>query len=285
MTKEMLINVVEGEECRIAIVQEGQLEELYLERASVERHVGNIYKGRVNNVEPTIQAAFVDIGMAKNGFLHASDVLPSAYPRRKKGSEGAEADPEAGKEHRGHRRIQDVFRPGDEVVVQITKEGLGTKGPSLTTALSIPGRYLVLMPGLGRLGVSRKIEDETTRRQLRDLLAELHPPEGMGFIVRTAGLGRGKRDLQRDLQYLVRLWKVVQARVQSSKAPADIFRESDLVMRTLRDMYTTDIATVWIDSEPVLKRVLEFMKIAMPRSVGAVQFYAEKVPLFHKYHV
>jgi len=281
MSKEMLITVVEGEECRIAVIEDGTLEELYLERAGVERHVGNIYKGRVNNVEPTIQAAFVDIGMPKNGFLHASDVLPSAYPRRKKGGEGGES-----KEPRGHHlRIQDIFRPGDEVVIQITKEGIGTKGPSLTTALSIPGRYLVLMPDLGRLGVSRKIEDEGTRRQLRDLLASLNPPKDMGFIVRTAGVDRPKRDLQRDLQYLVRLWKVVQARAHGTKAPAELFRESDLVMRTLRDVYTPDITTLWIDSEPVLKRVREFMKIALPRHVNTARLYTDKVPLFHKYHV
>jgi len=294
MPREMLINVVEGEECRIAVVQDGGLEELYMERASIERHVGNIYKGRVNNVEPTIQAAFVDIGMAKNGFLHASDVLPSAWPRRKKAGEkdAEKGDGEAagepapkGRERRGHRRIQEIFRPGDEVVVQITKEGIGTKGPSLTTALSIPGRYLVLMPGLGRLGVSKKIEDEAVRRQLRDLLASCNPPADMGFIVRTAGLGRSKRDLQRDLQYLGRLWKVVQARAQGAKAPAEIFRESDLVLRTLRDIYTPEIATIWVDSEAVLKRVREFMKIAMPRHVGSAKLYADKVPLFHKYRV
>jgi ribonuclease E len=302
MPKEMLINVVEGEECRIAIVENGGLEELYMERASIERHVGNIYKGRVNNVEPTIQAAFVDIGMAKNGFLHASDVIPASWPRRKKAGEkagekaagegaaaaaDAEAEPKAkpkGRDHQ-HRRIQEIFRPGDEVVVQITKEGIGTKGPSLTTALSIPGRYLVLMPGLGRLGVSKKIEDEDQRRQLRDLLASCNPPGDMGFIVRTAGLGRSKRDLQRDLQYLQRLWKVVQARAQSAKAPAEVFRESDLVLRTLRDIYTPEIATVWVDSETVLKRVHEFMQIAMPRHVGSAKLYTDKVPLFHKYRV
>ena len=301
MAKEMLITVVEGEESRIAVVEDGNLDELYLERASVERHVGNIYKGRINNVEPSIQAAFVDIGMPKNGFLHASDVLPSAWPQRKKppvpgqpqAPEG-EAAPR-GRGARGRNRrgglggprllIQQVFRPGDEVVVQVTKEGLGTKGPSLTTALSIPGRYLVLMPGLGRLGVSRKIEDETTRRELRDLLGSLNPPPDTGFIVRTAGVGRTKRDLQRDLQYLERLWKVVQARVQSSKAPAEIFRESDLVMRTLRDVFTPDITTIWVDSEAAFKRVREFMKIALPKHLDTVRLYAEKVPLFHKYRV
>jgi ribonuclease E len=296
MSKEMLITVVEGEESRIAIVEDGNLEELYLERASVERHVGNIYKGRINNVEPSIQAAFVDIGMPKNGFLHASDVLPSACPRRRKqgppaaevGPDVPDGEPRGKNRHGGGGRrmlIQEIFRPGDEVVVQITKEGIGTKGPSLTTALSIPGRYLVLMPGLGRLGVSRKIEDEATRRQLRDLLGSLNPPAEMGFIVRTAGVDRSKRDLQRDLQYLLRLWKVTQARVLSSKAPAEIFRESDLVMRTLRDVYTSDIASVWVDSEPVYKRVREFMKIALPRHLDDAKLYTDKVPLFHKYRV
>jgi len=280
MAKEMLINVVEGEECRIAIVEDGTLEELYLERAGTARHVGNIYKGRINNIEPSIQAAFVDIGIPKNGFLHVSDVVPSAYPRRKKEAE------ETGekKESRGRRPpIQEIFRAGDEVVVQMTKEGIGTKGPSLTTALSIPGRYLVLMPDLGRLGVSRKIEDEASRRELRELLSSLNPPPHTGFIIRTAGLGRSKRDLQRDLSYLVRLWEVVQSRVQSSKAPSEIFRESDLVMRTLRDVYTPDIETVWVDSETAWRRALEFMKIAMPRHAAAAKLYGDKVPLFHKY--
>lgn len=285
MAKEMLITVVEGEECRIAILENGVLEELYLERAGAERHVGNIYKGRVNNTEPSIQAAFVDIGMPKNGFLHASDVVSSAHPSRKQGGGGD------GKEKGGEKGdaprvpIQAIFKPGDEVLVQITKEGIGTKGPSLTTALSIPGRYLVLMPGLTRLGVSRKIEDEETRRQLRELLGSLNPPTDMGFIIRTAGQDKSKRELQRDLQYLSRLWKVVKSRSQSAKAPAEIFRESDLVVRTLRDICTPDIKTIWVDSEGVLKRVLEFMKIALPRQVDSAKLHTDSVPLFHKYHI
>ena len=289
MSTEMLINVVEGEECRIAIVRGGVLEELYTERASVERHVSNIYKGRINNVEPSIQAAFVDIGMPKNGFLHVSDVITRAFPRRLRGGNGTDRgagkdkEPSKGRGRGRRRTIQEIFRPGDDVVVQITKEGIGTKGPSLTTALSIPGRYLVLMPHLGRLGVSRKIEDEALRKQLRDLLAELKPPPNMGFIVRTAGLGRSKREIQRDLNYLVRLWKVVKTRAKSEKAPAEIFRESDLVLRTLRDIYTPEIKTIWVDSEPALRRVRDFMKIVMPRYHKRARLHDGKVPLFHKY--
>jgi ribonuclease E len=289
MSSEMLINVVEGEECRIAIVRDNELEEIYMERASVERHVSNIYKGRVNNVEPSIQAAFVDIGMPKNGFLHVSDVLPAAYPERLRHPKGRDAKDKkdaAGKEGpRRLHRIQDIFRPGDDVVVQITKEGIGTKGPSLTTALSIPGRYLVLMPGLGRLGVSRKIDDDATRHQLKDLLASLKPPADMGFIVRTAGMGRTKRDLQRDLNYLLRLWQVVKARAKGDKAPAEIFRESDLVLRTLRDIYTPEIDEILVDNEAVLKRVTDFMKIVLPKYQGRAKLYAGDVPLFHKYGI
>jgi len=282
MSTEMLINVVEGEECRIAIVRDGELEEIYMERASVERHVSNIYKGRVNNVEPSIQAAFVDIGMAKNGFLHSSDVIPAAYPSRLR--KGADAKAK-GRDARRRQTIQEIYRPGDDVLVQVTKEGIGTKGPSLTTALSIPGRYLVLMPHLGRLGVSRKIEDEAVRRELRDLLASLNPPPDLGFIVRTAGLGRSKREIQRDLSYLDRLWKVVKARARSEKPPAEIFRESDLVLRTLRDIFTTEVKTIWVDSETVLKRVQDFLKIVTPRYASAAKLYTDPVPLFHKYHV
>jgi len=280
MTSEMLINVVENEECRIAVVCNGELEELYMERASVQRHVGNIYKGRVNNVEPSIQAAFVDVGMPKNGFLHVSDVIGRAYPSRLR------KDKSKGKK-RGRRRdsIQDIFRPGDDVVVQITKEGIGTKGPSLTTALSIPGRYIVLMPHLGRLGVSRKIENEAERRKMREQLASLNPPPDLGFIVRTAGQGRNKRDIRGDLNYLIRLWKVVKSRAKSEKAPAEIFRESDLVLRTLRDVYTPDIQTIWADSEAVLRRARDFMKIVMPRYQKRAKLYEGDVPIFHKYGI
>jgi len=277
MTREMLINVVEDEEVRIAVVRGRELEGLYQERASVERHIGNIYKGRVHNVEPSIQAAFVDIGMPKNGFLHVSDVISRAWPERLRKAKD--------KKPRRRLTIQEIFRPGDDVVVQMTKEGIGTKGPSLTTALSIPGRYLVLMPHLGRLGVSRKIEDEAERKKMREQLAALNPPPDLGFIIRTAGQGRSKRDLQRDLNYLLRLWKVVKARAKSEKAPAEIFRESDLVMRVLRDVYTPDIETIWVDSEPVLRRVRDFMKIVMPRYQNRAKLYEDKVPLFHKYGV
>src|SRR3954447_1127268 len=188
--KEMLINVSEGEECRIALLEGGKLEELYMERASSGSHVGNIYKGRITNVEPSIQAAFVDFGLEKNGFLHISDVQPTYF----RGGNGHKEDVGRKTGRRDRPPIQDCLRRGQEVIVQITKEGIGTKGPTLTTYISIPGRYLVLMPGMGKMGVSRKIEDDEIRRKLRQQLEQLRPPENMGFIIRTAGLDRTKDD-------------------------------------------------------------------------------------------
>ena len=178
----MLINVSDGDECRIAILHEGRLEELFIERAATQSHVGNIYKGRITNIEPSIQAAFVDFGLKQNGFLHISDVQPQYFPDHTGEKE------EVGKRvPRSHRPpIQKCFRRGQEVIVQVSKQGVGTKGPTLTTYLAIPGRYLVLMPGMNRHGVSRKIEDETQRRSMRDLLGQLELPSGMGIIIQSA---------------------------------------------------------------------------------------------------
>ena len=280
-TREMLINAAHGEECRIAIVHEGKLEELFIERASGKSNVGNIYKGRVTNVEPSIQAAFVDFGKAKNGFLHISDVQPQYFPNH------AGASEDVGRKIPRHSRppIQKCFRRGQEVIVQITKEGVGTKGPTLTTYLSIPGRYLVMMPGMSRHGVSRKIEDESIRRQMRDLMDQLTLPPGMGFILRTAGLDRAKRDLQRDLNYLTRLWKTVAERVRRLPAPAELYQESDLITRTVRDVYTSDFTRIVVDHAPTAKRVAEFLGLMTPRTKALVEHYADKEPLFHRYGI
>ncbi|MFP4052942.1 MAG: Rne/Rng family ribonuclease [Phycisphaerae bacterium] len=279
MKKEMLINTVEGQECRIAIMAENQLEELYVERASSASHVGNIYKGRITNVEPSIQAAFVDFGGVKNGFLHITDVHPHYF--RKKSSE-TEA---VGRKRPQRERppIQDCLRRGQEVVVQMTKEGIGTKGPTLTTYLSIPGRLLVMMPGMSRLGVSRKVDDDEARAKARKILNDLDPPDDMGFIIRTAGVDRPKRDLQRDLRYLVRLWKNVNDQAKKVKAPAEIYRESDLVIRTIRDVYNTEVKRIICDSADVAQRVKEFLEMAVPRSKHKIEYYTGKEGLFHEF--
>jgi ribonuclease E len=571
MRKEMLINVLQPEECRIAIVEDGVLEELYVERTSHESYVGNIYKGRIVNIEPSIQAAFVDFGVGRNGFLHVSDVEPAYYShlesrrddrngprggrdrdrggrerdrgrrdrgpddRRRReprepvnldaddpgipeeglsfaeitvvhegqvliagGTEGppeepseekpvaglleasepeeaaekSEEEPSKGRrrsrgrarrsrgesdppaegdqptaeekpekepagekaaeepkprlmdsaEHRteegdenkhrleitddelsfsmvrreeetvvreervsvteesysppdreeherrpqpepdyqltreseyerppedrltrtaaaeaefdemdaeaaerladmeepeegparrrggrdrddrrGGRRgrrpmgrpgsgrpkplIQDIFRRGQEVLVQVIKEAIGTKGPTLTTYISIPGRYLVLMPGLKRIGVSRKIADEEQRRRLRDILQELQPPRGLGFIIRTAGLDRNKKELQRDLAYLTRLWQVVVRRIRKLKSPAEIYQESDMITRTIRDTFTSEIDTIWVDERTAFEHAQEFMHFVLPRYANRIKCYEGTEPMFYKYGI
>jgi len=322
MKQEMLINVRQPEECRIAIIEDGILEELYVERTGQDSYVGNIYKGIVVNLEPSIQAAFVDFGVGRNGFLHISDVEPQYFrqggfdprksldpngPRRpprprsapqaeaEELEEGADDDStpprsrprnyRTGGRPRVKPPIQDVLRRGDEVLVQVIKEGIGTKGPTLSTYISIPGRYLVLMPALGRVGISRKIEDEDVRRRLRDVMAELNPPKGLGFIVRTAGSDRTKKELSRDLAYLVRLWKVIVRRIKKLQAPIDIYEESDMIIRTIRDIFTAEVDTIYIDTPEAYERAREFLQLVMPRYVGRLHLYEGKEPLFHKYRV
>jgi ribonuclease E len=464
MKKEMLINVLQPEECRIAIVEDGVLEELYVERTSHENYVGNIYKGRIVNIEPSIQAAFVDFGVGRNGFLHVSDVDPQYYRGRESSARGSdqlpdilnlpdvraiqeadlgddedegtleasagdgsafedepasepadeplpptiptasrnssagddrrgpesrrasastrtaslpakaevgaevtsvaqqehaspgEAGPEGspsavsatggpgasqgfafsedvevapsrladsaegddrldvaearaavqaeeslGRRGRGRGRsrfgsnrgaksrakppIQEIFRRGQEVLVQVIKEGIGTKGPTLSTYISIPGRYLVLMPGLNRIGVSRKIVDEEQRRKLREILNELQPPKGLGFIIRTAGLDRTKKELQRDLAYLTRLWKVVVRRIKKLRSPAPIYQESDMITRTIRDVFSSEIETIWVDEPKAYERAKEFLQIVMPRYANRIQLYSDSEPLFHRYGI
>jgi ribonuclease E len=550
MKKDMLINVLQPEECRIAILEDGILEELYVERTSQELYVGNIYKGRIVNIEPSIQAAFVDFGVGRNGFLHVSDVdplyfrnrdgrardnlidlldlpevgpedeiaedellygdddeeplaeddleaegepnalddeeevidatdssdissdfvepipLPPAMrprpetleapepprpepeppptppmpsvsrrtlpldpgqelpsleevtftpkwklaaarsepvqppapppppappsppasrderpvdrapsrprrdpdrrgprprvddeeptrePRRGRGraperatefedeiedSGNFPADDDFGPEddmdadlhldeevdgndrddleddepaetprrrrhgqrpprRGGPRRaprpgfrakppIQEIFRRGQEVLVQVIKEGLGTKGPTLSTYISIPGRYLVLMPGLHRIGVSRKIEDEQQRRRLRGLLQELRPPQGLGFIIRTAGVDRSKRDLQRDLAYLTRLWRVIVRKLRGQKGPGLVYQESDIIIRTIRDVFSQEIETVRVDEENAFRHAHEFLQFVMPRFADRLHLDTGSEPLFHRYGI
>ncbi|MFH1419073.1 MAG: Rne/Rng family ribonuclease [Planctomycetota bacterium] len=280
-SREMLINVSDADECRIAMLCEGRLEELYTERATATSNVGNIYKGRVTNVESSIQAAFVDFGLSLHGFLHISDLHPKYFPESK-----GEPELVGKKTPRRHRPpIQHCLRRGAEIIVQVIKEGIGTKGPTLSSYISLPGRFLVMMPGMEQLGVSRKIEDEDQRRKLRDSLSQLALPKGMGFIVRTAGVDRTKRDLQRDLNYLSRLWKKVDVRIKNEPAPATLYKESDLVIRTIRDVYDSSLSKIIVDSKPVADRVREFLSIASPRAQDVVELYDGREPMFHRYGI
>jgi ribonuclease E len=282
MPKEMLINVSEGEECRIALLEDGKLDELYMERTSSTSHVGNIYKGRVTNVEASIQAAFVDFGLGRNGFLHISDLMPTYFGRK-----GEEIQESVGRKmaRRDRPPIQRCLRRGDEIVVQIIKEGIGTKGPTLTTYLSIPGKILVMMPGVANSGVSRKIEDEDERRRLRKILDELDPPDDAGFIIRTAGVGNTKQEIARDLTYLARLWANFKKKRDSGPGPMELYTEGDLVTRTVRDVFTSEVDRLIIDNKEVAKRVKDVVKLANPRTRNKIELYEEPIPLFHKFGI
>ncbi|MBM4020923.1 MAG: Rne/Rng family ribonuclease [Planctomycetes bacterium] len=305
MKQEMLINVSQPEECRIAIIEDGVLEELYVERTSQDNYVGNIYKGRIVNIEPSIQAAFVDFGVGRNGFLHISDVEPQYFRQGgldpdKAFDMGDPAKPAAAGEGESSRTatrrrprigdrprvkppIQDILKRGDEVLVQVIKEGFGTKGPTLSTYISIPGRYLVLMPPLGRVGISKKIDDERNRRVLREIMLDLQPPKGVGFVVRTAGTERTKSEMARDMAYLLRLWKSIVRRMRKYSAPIDIYQESDMIIRTIRDMFTEDVGRILIDEPAAYERAREFLELVMPKYVERLQLYESREPLFHRY--
>lgn len=279
----MVINYVPGEECRVAIVEDGKLEEFYAERFDAASRVGNIYVGRVTNVEAAIQAAFVDFGVEENGFLHVSDLHPRYFP----GEDVDETTERVG--HKTPRRerppIQHCLRRGQEVIVQVLKEGVGTKGPTLTSYLSIPGRFLVMMPQMDHVGVSRKVEDEDLRRRMREILDQLELPEGFGFILRTAGMDRTKLELKRDLAYLQRLWKDMERRLNTGSKPRLLYSESDLLVRCLRDQLTSEIQEVIIDNELALRRASRFMKIVAPRGQTRLLHYPGRAPVFHAFGI
>lgn len=283
MSREMLINVAESEECRIAVVDEGKLEELYIERAGVGHHVGNIYKGKVVNIEAGIQAAFIDFGAERNGFLHISDL----HPRYFGGTEKTEDI-----ESIGHRKalrerplIQKCLRKGQELLVQVTKEGINTKGPTLSTYLTLAGKYLIMMPWMHKHGVSHKIENEEERNRLRMILDQIKPPKDMGFIIRTAGEGSNKKDIQTDLRYLCRMWGNIEKRINKEKAPCEIYQEQELVIRTLRDVFNNKVSRIMCDSHAMVRKIRDFLSVAMPRFKQRAVYYGGEVPLFHEYRI
>lgn len=206
-------------------------------------------------------------------------------PDRDRGRSGPRDRGRGGNFGRPKPLIQDIFKRGQEVLVQVIKEGIGTKGPTLSTYISIAGRYLVLMPGLNRVGVSRKIADDEQRRRLREIFNELKPPHGLGFIIRTAGIDKNKKELQRDLLYLSRLWQVVVRRIRKMKAPAEIYQESDMITRTIRDTFTNDIDTIYVDEATAFEHAQEFLQIVMPRYANRIKKYDGNEPLFHKYGI
>ncbi len=272
MVKKMLINSSHVEECRVAVVVDGTLDALDVQVNTREATLGNIYKAVISRIEPSLQAVFVDYGNSRNGFLSINDVHSSYFP-------------ESFEISRKKPRIQDVFKKDDHVIVQVIKEERHNKGAGLTTNISLAGRYLVLMPGADLCGVSRKIEDDTERKKLKEILKQLTPPENMGFIIRTAGMGRTKTELSRDLNYLLKLWTTIEKNVVNLPAPALLYKEPDLVVRSIREHFEADISEILVDDKEVYKRAREFFRQVMPKYEGLVKLYQEKRPLFNKYQL
>jgi ribonuclease E len=276
MSRKMLINAVHPEEARVAIVEDGRLVELDIEIAGSEQTRGNVYKGVVVRVEQGLQAAFVDIGLKKLGFLQMGELHPDFWQWR-------DDVPEESRKRRP--RIQEVLRRGQEIIVQVEKGERDMKGAALTSYLSLPGRYMVLMPGSDSAGVSRKVENEADRKKLKEMATELEIPEGIGYIIRTEALGKTKTELKKDFQSLLKLHKEILTKAAKTKAPALIYQESDLVIRTIRDYFTAEIDEVLVDNPEVYQQARDFFKRTMPKYEMLVKLHQEKRPIFSRYQL
>jgi ribonuclease E len=276
MSKKMLINALHAEEARVAIVEDGRLVDLDVEIAGNEQIRGNIYKGVVVRVEPGLQAAFVDIGLKKLGFLQMGELHPENWRWR-------DDIPE---EQRNRRpRIQEVLRRGQELIVQVEKGERDNKGSALTSYVSLPGRYMVLMPGSDSAGISRKVEAEGERKKLKEIISEMTIPAGYGYIIRTEAMGRTREELQKDLDSLIHLYEGIRAQGTAMKGAGLIYQESALIIRTIRDYFSADIDEVLVDSKDVYKDVRECLKEIDPQFEKLVKMHQEKRPIFSRYQL
>ena len=276
ISKKMLINVMHPEETRVAIVHDGRLMELNIEISGKEQIKGNIYKGVVLRVEPGLQAAFIDIGRAKPGFLQIGELHPDYWEWR-------DDIPEEQRKRRP--RIQEVLRRGQELVVQIEKDERDNKGSALTSYLSLPGRYMVIMPGSDSTGISRKVEQEGTRKKLKEIVAEMNIPEGTGYIIRTEAVGRAPEELHKDFANLTELYESIKQKATEIKGAGEIYRDSGLIIRTIRDYFSDDIDEVLVDSKDAYREAKEFFRDTMPACEKRVKLHKEKRPIFSRFQL
>jgi ribonuclease G len=280
--KEVIINA-ETLETRVAVLEEGKLEEFNIERTTEERLVGSIFKGRVRNLEDGLKAAFVDIGFEKNAFLHYWDIVPSSFDS---GVEVVERETKRRDRPKiTQKDIPRVYPPGSDIIVQVTKGPIGTKGPRVTTNLVLPGRYLVLLPNSDQSGISKKIENQQERQRLRKILRELNIPEGMGVIMRTVGEGQQKRYFVRDLALLLEEWRVIQDKIKSQNTATCVFQEPDLIERTVRDFLTEDVERIVVDSLKAYDRMREMISKISKRSASKIKLYNEPQPVFDRFAI
>jgi ribonuclease G len=282
MRKEIIVNSA-PHEIRIAILEDGEMVELLIERAESRRIVGNVYKGIVDSVKPGLQAAFVDLGLEKAGFLHASDLLHS-------GALGDDTDSAA--QSRGGRGVRQQQAPdiaktlkvGDKILVQVTKEQIGSKGPRLTADLSLPGRYLVQMPKGRHIGVSRKIEDRHERVRLKQILQKIRPDEG-AFIIRTAAVKVAEDQLHQDVKYLTDLWQSMRRKAEEVVAPALVHEDIGMVVGLIRDFFKEDIAQLTIDDKDDYKQLLRYVNTFAPELKKRIKIYTESLPIFDRFEI
>jgi Rne/Rng family ribonuclease len=329
MTKEMIISS-SAHETRVAILEDDQVAEIFIERERSRGVAGNLYKGRVSKVLPGMQSAFVDLGLERDGFLYVSDVVPSfddfepdvdeddapavngtagsaptgsrKGPGRRSGP-GARTDAADAGGRRGERdptartaarsdkgpepKIEELLKEGQEIIVQVAKEPLGTKGARLTSHATMPGRFLVFMPTVDHVGVSRKIESREERSRLRGIVRTFRERHGFngGVIIRTAAAGRPEEDIVSDLTYFHRIWTEIRQKADSSRAPAVVYREASLVAKLLRDLLTEEFSAIRIDDEAEYRRVLELVERIMPSLAPKVKLYQKEYPIFEEYGV
>ncbi len=276
MAGKIIINIT-PEQTRVALLETNtQLSELYIERIKDISHVGHVYKGRVVKILPGMQSAFVDIGLEKAAFLHAADVL-SGFDYSIFGEELEDTVPL-------NLPIEDLLQEGEEVFVQVSKDTIGTKGARVTSYITLPGRYLVLMPNVEHIGVSRKILDEEERTRLKDLVTE-HKPDNFGFIIRTASEGCTEEDIKKDIDYLLLLWENIQMKKEKISSPQLLYSDLDITLRCVRDFLSYDTDTLLIDSRDEYNKLVEFVNTFFPKLVSKIELYEGTEPIFDAYGI
>src|SRR5689334_3949589 len=282
MSREIVINATKHES-RIAVLDEGQVVELWVERTRHRTIVGNIYKGRVTKVLPGMQSAFVDLGLERDAFLYVSDVIEDFEDFETDGGDELQLDEVSN--HRPETSISDLLREGQEIVVQVSKDTIAGKGARITSHITLPGRFLVYMPTVSHIGVSRRIENEGERARLKEILERIRPAGLGGFIVRTAGEDRNEDEFVADLKYLVDLWDQIRRRAEKSSAPSVIHHDLDLVLRTIRDVLSPEFKSVWVDSVDQYQRIVEFLDHIQPNLVSRVRLYRRDEPIFDDFGI
>jgi ribonuclease G len=280
----LVINA-DGPETRVALIEKGQLAELYIERRRERGIVGNIYKGRVKRVLPGMQAAFVDIGVEKAAFLYVADVrgAPEDFKSLFMDSDDEAKDDKKARERRA-ARIEDLVKEGQEIMIQVAKGPIGTKGARSTAYVSLPGRNLVFMPTVNHVGISRRIGTDKERKRLRAIIESMRP-EGAGFIVRTVAEGVSEKELQADMEFLIKLWNSILAKQKQVKAPAVLYSDLDLLLRTVRDLFTPQVDKLIVDNKSEYERLLKFVGAFMPNFGGKIELYDGREHIFDGYGI